>query len=183
MKSLPVKSSKATPHPAAFLDRDGVLNQDKGFIRRPGEFLWIDGAMEAVQHLNSLGYLVFVVTNQSGVARGYYDEKDVKRLHRWINEELGKIGAHVDAFYYCPHHPEATEHAYRRACECRKPSPGMLLQAMAEWPVQRSGSFLIGDQRRDIEAAEAAEIPGHLFEGGNLLEAVRLITGSAASSG
>ena len=160
---------------AVFLDRDGVLNHDKGFINRPEEFQWISGAKDAVKYLNDLEYLVIVVTNQSGVARGYFSEEDVQHLHRWIGRELRAHDAHIDAFYYCPHHPEAKNAAYRMECPCRKPAPGMIQQAMREWPVEPSKSFLIGDQERDIQAAEAAGVRGFKFGGGNLVEMVRCI--------
>ena len=169
------------PRPAAFLDRDGVLNHDAGFVHRPEDFRWIEGAQEAVRYLKERGCLVFVVTNQSGVAQGLYEESDVAALHGWINRELARVGTQVDAFYYCPHHPEGARARYRRVCDCRKPAPGMLRQAMAEWPVDAARSFLIGDQPRDLEAAEAAGVRGYLFSGGNLLDMARAIveTGSA----
>ena len=126
--------------PALFLDRDGVLNQDTGFVFRPEDFIWIEGARETIRFFNERDYLVFVVTNQSGVARGLFEERDVLGLHDWINGELAKSGAHVDAFYFCPHHPEAERTAYRKVCECRKPAPGMVRRAMAEWRVAPSRS-------------------------------------------
>lgn len=161
--------------PTAFLDRDGVLNHDAGYIHKPEEFQWIEGAQDAVKHLNDAGHLVIVITNQSGVARGLFVEEDVQSLHIWINGRLQAKGAHVDAFYYCPHHPKAPLEAYRQDCDCRKPAPGMLRQAMSEWPVDPSRSFLIGDSERDITAAQAAGIPGHRFTGGNLLEMIKRI--------
>lgn len=163
--------------PAAFLDRDGVLNEDTGFVHRPADFVWTAGAKEAVKALNERGYLVFVVTNQSGVARGHFGTDEVERLHAWIDAELRRSGAHVDAFYYCPHHPEAGDGPYTRACDCRKPEPGLLLRAMAAWPVDRAASFLIGDEERDLEAARRAGVRGVLFRGGSLLAAVRRIIG------
>ncbi len=153
--------------PAAFLDRDGVLNIDSGYVHRPEEFRWVEGAERAVKALNDRGYLVIVVTNQAGVARGYYAEADVHRLHRWINDALRPQGAHIDAFYHCPHHPLGTA-AYAGTCDCRKPGPGMLLRAMREWPIRRDGSFVIGDKESDLEAGRRAGVPGHLFAGGDL---------------
>lgn len=151
--------------PAAFLDRDGVLNRDTGYVYRAEDFVWLDGAKLAVKRLNDAGYLVVVITNQAGVARGLYSEDDVARLHRWINEELRRDGAHIDAFYYCPHHPTAGNGVYRRSCDCRKPSPGMLLRAMREWPVEPAASFFIGDKEIDMQAAEAAGIRGIRMSG------------------
>lgn len=153
---------------AAFFDRDGVLNEDVGFAHRPDQIAWMPGAREAVKRLNDAGFLVFVVTNQGGVARGLYSEEHVRTLHRWMQEELRAVGAHVDDFYHCPHHPDHGEPPYRTDCRCRKPEPGMLLQAMAEWPVEPQGSFLIGDRETDVQAAQRAGIEGMLYRGGDL---------------
>jgi len=162
------KRSAAETRPAAFLDRDGVLNIDRGFVSKPEDFTWIAGAQTAVKHLNQNGYHVIVVTNQSGIARGLYEEAAVHALHNWVNEQLCAIGAHVDAFYHCPYHPEGTIEAYRRHSEHRKPGPGMLLQAKREWPIDWERSFLIGDKESDMQAAAAAGLPGYRFGGGDL---------------
>src|SRR6202167_2092810 len=154
--------------PAAFLDRDGVLNRDVGYVWRQENFQWMPGAQPAVKRINDAGHLAIVITNQAGVARGLYGEADIGNLHRWMNDELGRDGAHIDAFYYCPHHPSEGQGAYRLACDCRKPAPGMLLRAMREWPVDRAASFMIGDKEIDMEAASAAGVRGLLFDGGDL---------------
>lgn len=154
--------------PAAFLDRDGVLNRDDGYVHRQEQFVWIDGAQAAIKRLNDHGWLVFVITNQAGIARGFYEPADVERLHDWINKELLRIGAHIDAFYYCPHHPEEGRAPYRIACDCRKPAPGLLLKAMREWPVRRAASFMIGDKAIDMEAARSAAVRSILYEGQSL---------------
>lgn len=161
--------------PAAFLDRDGVLNHDHGYVHRADHFHWIDGAREAVRWLNVAGYFVFVVTNQAGVARGYYDEDAVQRLHRWMQDELYRCGAHIDGFEYSPYHPEAAVPAYRSDSPLRKPAPGMILKCLEDWPTDRGGSFLIGDRPTDLAAAAAAGIPGHHFPGGNLFDFLRNI--------
>jgi len=149
--------------PAAFLDRDGVLNVDTGYVHKPEDFIWKKGAPEAIRMLNESGYLVCVVTNQAGVARGFYTEAVVDALHEWINEQLIEHGAHVDAFYYCPHHPTAGQGNYLADCPCRKPQPGMVLKALKEWSVDCSRSFLVGDKVSDIQAGESAGIPGYIF--------------------
>jgi D-glycero-D-manno-heptose 1,7-bisphosphate phosphatase len=155
--------------PAAFLDRDGVLNHDTGYVHTPDRFAWIAGAREAVRYLNDAGYLVFVVTNQAGVAHGYYEEAAIHALHAWMSAELKRGGAHIDAFFHCPHHPEGKVAAYRRDCSHRKPGPGMLLRARQQWRIDWGRSFLVGDRDSDIAAAAAAGIPGHKFPGGDLL--------------
>ena len=153
------------PRPAAFLDRDGVLNVDHGYVYRPDDLQWIDGAPEAVRLLNAAGYDVIVVTNQSGVARGLYDEAAVRAFHDHMAAELKRRGARIDAFYYCPHHPDGTVQPYAVACNCRKPGTGMLAQAARERPIDRGRSFLIGDRPGDLEAAAAFGIKGILYDG------------------
>ena len=160
------------PRPAAFLDRDGVLNVDTGYVHRPDQFQWIPGAKAAIKRLNEAGYFVFVISNQSGVARGLFSEGDVQTLHRWIASELVVAGARIDGFEYCPDHPEAKIERYRRESSRRKPAPGMILDCMARFPVDRTKSFLIGDKDIDMQAATAAGIAGYRFEGLNLLDFV-----------
>ena len=155
-----------------FLDRDGVINADIGYLWRREDFVWIPGAPAAIRLFNERGRPVVVVTNQSGVARGYYTEQDVESLHRWMNAELNRQGARIDAFYFCPHHPDGAIPEYTRVCDCRKPQPGMLLQAMEDWRADPAKSVLIGDKESDVEAAAAAGIRGYLFDGKNLLEFV-----------
>lgn len=164
-----------TLRPAVFLDRDGVLNIDRGYVSRVEDFEWVEGARETVKYFNDLGHLVFVVTNQSGIGRGYYDEGAVHALHAFIEEELRVVGAALDDWRYCPFHPEATIDRYREAHPWRKPEPGMLLDLMAHWPVDPARSFLIGDKLSDMAAAKAAGIAGHLFPGGDLLAFAKAI--------
>jgi D-glycero-D-manno-heptose 1,7-bisphosphate phosphatase len=125
-----------------------------------------------VRRLNEAGYLVFLFTNQSGVARGFFSEDELRVLHDWMLAELAAQGARIDDLRYCPHHPEGSVARYLDPCECRKPGPGMILDLMQHWPVRREGSFVIGDRASDIEAAEAAGLPGFLFAGGDLDEFV-----------
>jgi D-glycero-D-manno-heptose 1,7-bisphosphate phosphatase len=145
-----------------------VLNVDKGYVWSPDQFEWVPGAIDAVRRLNQAGYLVIVVTNQSGVARGLYTEDAVRALSNWADQELARHSARVDGWYYCPHHAEFGEPPYRLDCECRKPKPGMLLQAIREHGIDPQTSFLVGDQERDLEAARQAGVKGYLFDGNNL---------------
>ena len=161
-----------TPRPAAFLDRDGVLNVDHGYVGSVDRLKWIPDAREAVALLTRAGYLVFVVTNQSGVARGLYGESDVQALHSEMARQIETVGGRVDAFSYCPHHPEAVDARYQLTCSCRKPAPGMLIDLAERFGVDLTDSFMIGDKPSDLEAARAAGVSGHLFNGGSLLRFV-----------
>ena len=150
--------------PAAFLDRDGVLNVDHGYTFRPEELEFTPTAVEGVRILNEAGYRVFVVTNQSGVARGYYTTDDVERFHAHMQRQLLAHGAHVDRYYYCPFHPDGTVQDFAIHHEDRKPSPGMLLRAMREWPTDQAASVMIGDKDTDLEVATNAGVVGILVE-------------------
>lgn len=153
---------------AAFLDRDGVLNEDLGYVGAIDRLMWTQGAHEAVRLLKESGYAVFVITNQSGVARGYYSEDAVKTLHAEMQRQFVAAGAGVDEFVYCPHLPGSADPRYGFVCQCRKPAPGMILRMMEKYGVDAAASFLIGDKSSDVEAAERAGIPGYLFRGGRL---------------
>ena len=154
--------------PALFLDRDGVINADHGYVHLWSEFDAVPGVAETIAAFNAAGWLVFVVTNQAGVAHGYYEEAAIHLLHEQIRDWLARQGAHIDAFYYCPFHPNAAVDAYRADHPDRKPNSGMLMRAFDEWTVDRTRSLLIGDRQSDLAAARAAGINGHLFTGGRL---------------
>ena len=140
---------------AVFLDRDGTINVEKEYLYRIADFEFIPGATEAVRMLNEAGFLVVVVTNQSGVARGYYTEEDVENLHRHISGELDKSGARVDAWLYCPHHPDGRG-SYALPRNCRKPLPGMLREAARRYDIDLEASIMIGDKLADVSAGRAA---------------------------
>ncbi len=158
---------------AVFFDRDGVLNRDVGYLHRAEELEWIPGAKELVAALYRKNSSLFVVTNQSGVARGYFTEDDVRRLHDFMNEELAKSGGKITEFFYCPHLKGAAKAAYDKDCDCRKPKPGMILDAVKKYALAPKDCILIGDSPRDIEAAEAAGVRGYLFDEDNLYEFAR----------
>lgn len=154
---------------AVLLDRDGVLNVDYHYVCSPEQFDWIDGAPEAIRWLNDHDILALVVTNQSGIARGKFSQEDFGRFMEWMQTQLAEYGARLDGIYVCPHHPTDGVGDYLVDCTCRKPKPGLVLQALAEHHLQPGEAILVGDKPRDIEAAEAAGVEGLLFEGGNLL--------------
>ena len=162
---------KRRARPTVFFDRDGVLNHDVVYTHKTKDLRWIDGAVETVRRVNDLGALAIVVSNQAGVARGYYGTADVDAFHAAMQQELARHGAHIDAFCVSPHHPEATLDEWRHPDPPdRKPNPGMILRAMADWPVDKANSLLIGDKESDLQAARRAGIDGLLFAGGNLAE-------------
>lgn len=153
---------------AVFFDRDGVFNKDTGYVHSMDAVQWIPGAKELVGRLTKEGWLLFVVTNQSGVARGYYTEDDVHRLHEAMNQEFAAYGGHITEFFYCPHLKGAPLPQYDVDCNCRKPKPGMVIAGLQKYGIDKSHALLIGDSPRDVEAATAAGIRGYLFNTNNL---------------
>lgn len=148
-------AAAVAPRRAVFLDRDGTLNVDKGYVHAYRDWDWIPGAIDAIRLLNRNGYLAVVVSNQAGIARGSYSAHAVTALHARVAAELKRHGAHIDAFYFCPHHPQF---GAVRDCDCRKPKPGLLLRAQSELGIALEQSFLIGDKLSDIEAGQAAGV-------------------------
>lgn len=183
---------------AVFLDRDGTINEEREYLWQVEEFRFIDGAIEGIRLLNAAGFMVVVVTNQSGIGRGYYTEDDLERLHRYMDAELEKSGVKIAACYYCPHHPLHGVGQYATECACRKPLPGMLLQAARELDIDLAASWMVGDKKADVDAGVAAGCrpvlvrtgygeaeTGLLSEGvpvvKDLLEAARLIISRSVS--
>ncbi len=158
---------------ALLLDRDGTLNVDRGWVHRPDDFCWIEGAREAIRWANDRGILVLVITNQAGIGRGYYTEEAFHAFTAWIQRELAACGAHIDATCYCPHHPTEGRGEYRRACSCRRPAPGLIERALSEWDLDPDRSVLIGNTEHDMKAAAAAGVRGVRFTGGSLLQCVQ----------
>jgi D-glycero-D-manno-heptose 1,7-bisphosphate phosphatase len=150
---------------AAFLDRDGVVNVDHGYVFRREDFQFVPGTLAACAQLHRLGFVLVVVTNQAGIGRGLYGEDDFRRLTEWMSEEFAAAGAPLAGVYHCPHHPQAGLAGYRRACDCRKPAPGMLLAAARELSLDLGRSVLFGDKASDIEAAVAAGVPQRVLLG------------------
>ena len=161
--------------PAVFLDRDGVLNFDKSYVYKISDFEWIDGSREAIKFLKDENYLVFVVTNQSGITRGFYSEKDVEKLHKFMNRDLLKMKTEIDDFFYSPYHPDVPNKKYDHLMNLRKPNTGMLEIAEKKWMFDKKKTFMIGDKKTDIECATNYGIKGFQFKGGNLLEFVKNI--------
>ena len=154
--------------PAVFLDRDGVLNEDTGWVGSIDRFVWKVGARDAVVAITDAGFHAFIVTNQSGIAREFYSENDVENLHRWVVDQIHGGGGTIDDLRYCPAHPEARDPKYRQNLNYRKPAPGMILDLASKWEIDIKRSFLVGDKKSDLEAAQAAGIPSYLYSGGDV---------------
>ncbi len=156
------------PLRAVFLDRDGVLNVDHGYVSDPARLDWIDGAREAVAAMTRAGLKVMVVTNQSGIGRGYFEEAAMHGFHAAMQAQLAPLGGQIDAFYFAPHHENAVD-GYRVADHPdRKPNPGMILRGLAEFNLTPAEAVIIGDRSSDVEAGRRAGMPGYLFRGGDL---------------
>lgn len=152
--------------PAVFLDRDGTLLEEAGYVDRLERLVFFPYSVDTVRLLNRAGMAVVVITNQSGVGRGLYPEDFVLRAHDLIAERVGRGGGRIDAFYYCPHHPAAEIERYRQDCDCRKPAPGMLTKAAADLSLDLSRSFTVGDKWTDVEVGRAVGARGILVRTG-----------------
>ena len=148
--------------PAVFLDRDGTINEEMGYINHPSRFVLLPRSAEAIRLLNQEGFLVIVVSNQSGAARGYFPETLIHEINDQMRSLLKRDGARVDAIYFCPHHPSASVPAYRVVCRCRKPSTGLIQLACDQHDIDMDGSFVIGDRLTDMEMARNAGLRGIL---------------------
>jgi D,D-heptose 1,7-bisphosphate phosphatase len=155
---------------AVFFDRDNTLVEDSGYTHKPEDLKWMPGAREAVRAANDDGYGVFVVTNQAGIARGYYDVAAMHEFHAAMQADLYEIGAHIDQFYHCPHHPDGAIPDLSIACSCRKPGTGMLEQAFEDHALSKEGSFMIGDKPKDVACGKTYGLASFLYEHGTLLE-------------
>jgi len=149
---LPGLPNESCSRPAVFLDRDGTISEEVGYVNHISRLRLFPWTAEAIRKLNQAGFPVIVVTNQSGVGQGYFPEELVHEVHEKIQAELKPQGASIDAFYYCPHHPSARLSAYRVECRCRKPDAGMLEQAALEFHLDLHASFMVGDSTRDVES-------------------------------
>ena len=148
-------------YPALFLDRDGVINIEKNYLYRIEDFEFIDGIFDLCRFFQKKGYKIVVVTNQSGICRGYYSKEDFAKLTTWMEREFAKEGVMIAKTYHCPHHPEFTG-----KCSCRKPEPGMFLKAKEELCLDMQNSVMVGDKLSDLEAAKRAGVGrGYLFDG------------------
>lgn len=162
----------------AFLDRDGVINSNKpkkGYIGSLKDFKWIPGAIKAIKNLNKKNYKVVVVSNQSGVARGFFTIKDVKKIHNYIQKKLNENDAKINAFYFCPYHKDGIIKRYKKDSSLRKPNIGMFRLVQKKWNIDKKNSFMIGDQKTDIEFAKKAKIKWYLFNQKNLNKFVKNI--------
>lgn len=181
---------RAAPMPrrALFLDRDGVVNVNHGYVHAAPETDWVPGIFELVSTANAAGYLPIVVTNQAGIARGLYDEDQFLGYTSWVHDTFRSRGAALLATYYCPHHPEAGTGAFLRTCQCRKPAPGLILAAATEFGIDLAASLLVGDQPSDLQAASAAgvgdawQVPGGPGQLADISDRVRQLASDREAS-
>lgn len=144
--------------PAIFLDRDGTINVDHGYVCEVDRFEFIDGVIDAMKELKAMGFALVLVTNQSGIARGLFTEADFENLTEWMDWSLADRGVDLDGIYYCPHHPQGEVAAFTQVCDCRKPLPGMLLSARDFLNIDMASSYMVGDKIEDMQAGQAAGV-------------------------
>lgn len=149
---------------AVFLDRDGTINVDRDYLYKAEDFRYIEGAVDGMRTLCQMGYLLVIITNQSGIARGYYSEEEYRTLEKWMLEDLKSKNIDVAGIYYCPHHPEATVTQYRTVCQCRKPGTELFWRAQRDLDIDMDHSFAIGDKERDLSICEESGVKGILFD-------------------
>ena len=160
----------------AFLDRDGVLNKSEiknGYVGFVKDFKWINGAKKAIKFLKKKDFKIVIVSNQSGIARGFFSIKDVYKLHRYLKQELIKFGTSVDKIFFCPYHKDGVIKKYTKNSTLRKPKIGMFLKASNIWNIDKQKSFMIGDQKTDMEFAKKSKIKGYLFKEKNLFNFIK----------
>lgn len=161
----------------AFLDRDGVINIDTGYVCRVEDFFYTDRCTDALKIFSAHGFRIIIITNQAGIARGYYSERDFQKLMNWLRMDLREYGIDLLDYFYCPHHPEGSVPEYRKLCGCRKPAPGLIAQAASKYSVDLKESFLVGDKKSDLEAARLAGV-GKYFQVGEDIAVNRNVLGS-----
>ena len=178
---------------AVILDRDGTINVDKGYVHRVEDFTYLEGVIEGLKILQQEGYILIVITNQSGIARGYFSEDDYKKLEKWMINDLKEKDVNISASYYCPHHPQAKVDKYRKECDCRKPQLALFEKAISEFDIDTDNLILVGDKERDVAfckkyqsvkgiviySNEKHKLNNISYVKGGLLEAAKLITGDA----
>lgn len=159
---------------AVFLDRDGTINKEVNYLYKKEDFSFISKTIEAIKIFHELGYAVIIITNQAGVARGYYKEQDIEILHRYIDELLIAENTYIDAYYYCPHHPDGSVKRYKIKCNCRKPSHGMIEQAVKDFDIDLKESIIVGDKEIDVQTGKNAGVgqcilvrSGHIVDEAN----------------
>jgi len=165
--------------PAVFLDRDGTMIHDVGYLSRPEDVTWYPWAIDAIRLLNRAGFVVVVVTNQSAIGRGIIDLPFLQTVHDAFDRHLARSGARVDRYYYCPHHPDARLPEYRMVCRCRKPGPGMIEQATRDLGLDPARSFMVGDRLIDVACGHAAGVRSLLVRSGHSAHAVEAVPGQS----
>jgi D-glycero-D-manno-heptose 1,7-bisphosphate phosphatase len=155
-----------TKKPAVFIDRDGTINEQMGYVNHPSRFVLLPGVPEAFRILNQAGFLAIILSNQSGVARGYFPIELIYDIHSMMTQSIGKQGGRIDGIYFCPHYPKGSVQEYSVECDCRKPGTGLVKQACENFEIDLSRSYMIGDHYTDMELAERANIKGILVRTG-----------------